>query len=242
MDKGSDETICGCRTFTEYCKNVLRASPSHIRNLIAGQNPAAKFAAKKPHKKFKKTNRLVVEEGLERKAEQEYQRGKANGIREEREKAARPAPTVTASPILTAEYFVIRSTTRGQFLSRRQPTTLTFGSIEDAKRFDTDGIKRSLDTWGDDLELLKVEATYTLTPVSTPVQPKSEPTETEPPLTKDEKKLQAIHDELRRIDSVLDQAPVDEFGWYINESDQKLAQRRWKLELRLEHLEKLVLP
>jgi hypothetical protein len=238
MEKASDETIFGCKTFTEYCTMVLRTSTSHIRRLIAGQNPASKFAAKKPHKKFKKTNRQVVEEGLEREAKQEYKRGKEDGIREEREKAALPAPGVTASPTLTAEYFVVRSTTNGQFLSRRQPTTMTFGSIERAKRFDTDGIKRSLGTWGDDLELVKVEATYTVTPV----QPDSEPTEPEPPVTKEEKKLQAIYDELRRIDSDLDSAPVDEFGAYVNETDEKLLRRSVKLDLRRKELEKLVQP
>lgn len=39
-EKERDETICGVKTFTEYCTAVLRYSASHIRNLIAGQNPA----------------------------------------------------------------------------------------------------------------------------------------------------------------------------------------------------------
>lgn len=40
LDKDRDETICGVKTFTEYCRGTLRYSASHIRNLIAGQNPA----------------------------------------------------------------------------------------------------------------------------------------------------------------------------------------------------------
>jgi hypothetical protein len=43
LDKGRDELIYNCRTFTEYCNRVLRYSESHIRRLIAGHNPAKKF-------------------------------------------------------------------------------------------------------------------------------------------------------------------------------------------------------
>jgi hypothetical protein len=53
MDKGDDEKILGCATWSEYCENVLGYSESHVRNMMAqhGTNPAKKFAAKKPHKK-----------------------------------------------------------------------------------------------------------------------------------------------------------------------------------------------
>jgi len=40
FDKTANEKILGCRTWKEYCKNVLHYSDSHMRNLIAGQNPA----------------------------------------------------------------------------------------------------------------------------------------------------------------------------------------------------------
>jgi len=40
LEKGKNETICGVKTFSEYCERVLRYSYSHIRRLIAGQNPA----------------------------------------------------------------------------------------------------------------------------------------------------------------------------------------------------------
>ena len=40
LDKPKNELILGCKTFTTYCRTVLRYSPSHIRRLIAGQNPA----------------------------------------------------------------------------------------------------------------------------------------------------------------------------------------------------------
>jgi hypothetical protein len=42
LNKDRDELIYNCRTFTEYCKRVLRYSESHIRRLIAGHNPATK--------------------------------------------------------------------------------------------------------------------------------------------------------------------------------------------------------
>lgn len=42
LDKPKDELIYNCRTFTEYCIQVLRYSESHIRRLIAGHNPATK--------------------------------------------------------------------------------------------------------------------------------------------------------------------------------------------------------
>jgi len=38
--KPAIEEITGCKTFGEYCKNVLHYSESHIRRLIAGRNPA----------------------------------------------------------------------------------------------------------------------------------------------------------------------------------------------------------
>jgi hypothetical protein len=83
LDKGDDETICGCRTFTEYCTKVLRASASHIRNLIAGQNPANKFSAKNPHRRFRKTNRQIADEGAERQhaieVQEAYDRGFEDG-------------------------------------------------------------------------------------------------------------------------------------------------------------------
>jgi hypothetical protein len=47
LDKDRDELIYDCRTFTEYCTRVLRYSESHIRRLIAGQNPATKFDGSK---------------------------------------------------------------------------------------------------------------------------------------------------------------------------------------------------
>src|SRR5947209_1010675 len=40
LDKPNAEAIMGCKTFGEYCKNVLHYSESHIRRLIAGKNPA----------------------------------------------------------------------------------------------------------------------------------------------------------------------------------------------------------
>lgn len=46
LDKGNDELIYECRTFTEYCTR-LRYSESHIRRLIAGRNPATKFDGSK---------------------------------------------------------------------------------------------------------------------------------------------------------------------------------------------------
>lgn len=42
LDKGKDKTICGVKTFEEYCEGVLHYSASHIRSLIAGRNPATK--------------------------------------------------------------------------------------------------------------------------------------------------------------------------------------------------------
>lgn len=42
LDKDKDELIFNCRTFTQYCAQVLRYSESHIRRLIAGHNPATK--------------------------------------------------------------------------------------------------------------------------------------------------------------------------------------------------------
>lgn len=43
LDKPKTETIIGCLTFGEYCKNVLHYSESHIRRLIAGRNPATRI-------------------------------------------------------------------------------------------------------------------------------------------------------------------------------------------------------
>lgn len=40
-DKSPDETICGVRTFDEYCTGVLCYSRRRIQQLIAGQNPAS---------------------------------------------------------------------------------------------------------------------------------------------------------------------------------------------------------
>jgi hypothetical protein len=47
LDKGKNESIYGCQTFTEYCTKVLRYPESHIRRLIAGHNPATKFDGSK---------------------------------------------------------------------------------------------------------------------------------------------------------------------------------------------------
>ena len=41
LDKRPDETICGVRTFTDYCTNILQYSEGYIRQLIRGQNPAS---------------------------------------------------------------------------------------------------------------------------------------------------------------------------------------------------------
>lgn len=43
LDKDREELIFNCRTFTQYCTQVLRYSEAHIRRLIAGHNPAKKF-------------------------------------------------------------------------------------------------------------------------------------------------------------------------------------------------------
>jgi hypothetical protein len=40
LDKPKTQTIMGCHTFGEYCRNVLHYSEQHIRRLIAGRNPA----------------------------------------------------------------------------------------------------------------------------------------------------------------------------------------------------------
>jgi len=40
LAKSKTETIMGCHTFGEYCRNILHYSESHIRRLIAGRNPA----------------------------------------------------------------------------------------------------------------------------------------------------------------------------------------------------------
>jgi hypothetical protein len=43
LNKPAAEKVMGCSTWGEYCKNVLHYSESHIRNLIAGRNPATKI-------------------------------------------------------------------------------------------------------------------------------------------------------------------------------------------------------
>src|SRR6266566_10084479 len=43
LDKPKAETILGCQSFGEYCKNVLHYSESHIRRLIADRNPATEI-------------------------------------------------------------------------------------------------------------------------------------------------------------------------------------------------------
>ncbi len=40
LDKDAGELINGCSTWGEYCSNVLHYSESHVRRLIAGNNPA----------------------------------------------------------------------------------------------------------------------------------------------------------------------------------------------------------
>jgi hypothetical protein len=50
-DKGRDETICGVKTFTEYCTGILRYSEGYIRRLIQGQNPASKKHDGSDHRK-----------------------------------------------------------------------------------------------------------------------------------------------------------------------------------------------
>jgi hypothetical protein len=52
LDKETDATIMGCKTFGEYCKNVLHYSESHIRRLLAGRNPATATFNGQPQKKF----------------------------------------------------------------------------------------------------------------------------------------------------------------------------------------------
>jgi hypothetical protein len=43
LEKERDELIFNCKTFTQYCNQVLRYSESHIRRLIAGHNPATEI-------------------------------------------------------------------------------------------------------------------------------------------------------------------------------------------------------
>ena len=43
LGKPAAEKIMGCSTWGEYCREVLHYSESHIRNLIAGRNPATKI-------------------------------------------------------------------------------------------------------------------------------------------------------------------------------------------------------
>jgi hypothetical protein len=40
LNKPKSETIMGCHSWGEYCRNVLHYSESHIRSLIADKNPA----------------------------------------------------------------------------------------------------------------------------------------------------------------------------------------------------------
>jgi hypothetical protein len=79
LDKGKDETILGCSTWRAYCQNVLGYSESHVRNMLAksGNNPASKFAPKKPHRK---SNRQIVNEGAERQAAIEVQQARDLGF------------------------------------------------------------------------------------------------------------------------------------------------------------------
>jgi hypothetical protein len=83
LDKGKDETILDCSTWSAYCQNVLGYSESHVRNMLAkfGSNPASKFAAKRPHKK---SNRQIADEGAERQASIEVQQARDRGFEEGR--------------------------------------------------------------------------------------------------------------------------------------------------------------
>jgi len=53
LDKRSDETICGVKTFDEYCTGVLRYSRRRIQQLIAGDNPATATHDGSAHRKPK---------------------------------------------------------------------------------------------------------------------------------------------------------------------------------------------
>lgn len=104
-------------------------------------------------------------------------------------------------------------------------------------------------------ELVEVKATFNLTPVAPTVQPEppkptkkrkatkqaAEPPKPKTKQAKNEKKMEAVIDELRRIDSILEVAPVDnEFGAYVDKSNYKLLDKQERLKKKLELLEKAV--
>ncbi|MGA2431480.1 MAG: hypothetical protein ABSH13_23495 [Candidatus Acidiferrum sp.] len=101
LDKGKDETILGCSTWRAYCQNVLGYSESHVRNMLAkfGNNPASKFAPKKPHKK---SIRQIADEGAERQAAIEVQQARDRGFEEGRaaEKKAQAILAATKTPVV----------------------------------------------------------------------------------------------------------------------------------------------
>jgi hypothetical protein len=101
LDKGKDETILDCYTWSAYCQNVLGISESHVRNMLAktGSNPASKFAPKKPHKK---SNRQIANEGAERQASIEVQQARDRGFEEGRaaEKKAHAILAANKTPVV----------------------------------------------------------------------------------------------------------------------------------------------
>jgi hypothetical protein len=99
MDKGDDEKILDCATWSEYCEKALGYSESHVRNMIAkhGVNPASKFAAKKPHIR-KKSNRQIVEEGRDRQHIIEVKQARDQGFQEGKKSAA--AVVVHKGPVV----------------------------------------------------------------------------------------------------------------------------------------------
>jgi len=98
LEKGRDEKILGCSTWSEYCQNVLGYSESHVRNMMAqsGNNPAKKFAARKPHKR-KKSNRDIAEEGLERQHTIEVKQARDQGFEEGEKLGFEKAEFLTAA-------------------------------------------------------------------------------------------------------------------------------------------------
>lgn len=183
MEKGSDETICGCKTFTDYCLNVLRTSTSHIRRLISGQNPAAKFSAKKP---FKKSNRQLAEDGTERQHVIELRQARDLGFEEGRVAertaqvilAGKAKPTLAKQKTVTQDvtgvnpetvsdmFYVIRNSDNLRFITDDHEQSAYVFSAAKYSSFEAAiavlGTKPRLK----DVAVVKVEATYQLMPVA----------------------------------------------------------------------------